>query len=432
MTAPLNSSRTPPYTLAGVVLTLLTIVAIVLVYLQFRGDFLPREQLTMMSDRAGLVMDPGSKVTYNGVEIGRVSQVDEVAVGDETRAKILMEVDKKYIDLIPKNVDAKISATTVFGNKYISFTSPKNPSPQRITSSDVIDATHVTTEFNTLFETITSISEKVDPIKLNQTLSATAQALQGLGERFGQSIINGNQILGDLNPRMPQLRRDNQLLADLGDVYANAAPDLFDGLDNAVTTARTLNENQGNIDAALMASIGFGNVGAEIFEKGGPYLVRGAQDLIPTSELLDEYSPALFCTIRNYHDVEPRIAASLGGNGYSLNTRSEILFPANAYVYPDNLPRVNAKGGPEGKPGCWQPVTKDLWPNPYLVMDTGASIAPYNHIELASPFGCAGLPPCLIPAVVPGPLPIIAPIPLITPGSEYIWGRQFGENTINP
>jgi phospholipid/cholesterol/gamma-HCH transport system substrate-binding protein len=416
MTAPLNASRTPPYKLAGIVLTLLTIVAIVLVYLQFRGDFLPREQLTMMSNRAGLVMDPGSKVTYNGVEIGRVSEVSEVSVGDDTKAKILLEVDKKYLDLIPKNVDAKISATTVFGNKYISFTSPKNPSPQRITSSDVIDATHVTTEFNTLFETITSISEKVDPIKLNQTLSATAQALQGLGDRFGQSIINGNEIL-----------------ADLGDVYADAAPDLFDGLENAVTTARTLNENQGNIDAALMASIGFGNTGAEIFEKGGPYLIRGAEDLIPTSQLLDEYSPALFCTIRNYHDVEPRIAASLGGNGYSLNTHSLVLGASNAYVYPDNLPRVNAKGGPEGKPGCWQPLTKDLWPNPYLVMDTGASIAPYNHIELASPFGCAGLPPCLLPIVIPSvPIPLVAAAPLITPGIEYIWGRQFGEHTINP
>ena len=49
-----------------------------------------------------------------------------------------------------------------------------------------------------------------------------------------------------------------------------------------------------------MASIGFGNTGAEIFEKGGPYLIRGAEDLLPTSALLDEYSPALFCTIRNY------------------------------------------------------------------------------------------------------------------------------------
>jgi phospholipid/cholesterol/gamma-HCH transport system substrate-binding protein len=422
MTAPLNAPRTPPYKLAGVVLTLLTIVAIVLVYLQFRGDFLPREQVTMMSSRAGLSMDPGSKVTYNGVEIGRVQDVSQVSVGDQPQAKITLEIDKKYLDLIPKNVDAKISATTVFGNKYISFTSPKNPSPQRITSSDVIDATHVTTEFNTLFETVTSISEKVDPIKLNQTLTATAQALQGLGDRFGQSIINGNQILGDLNPKMPQIRRDNQLLADLGDVYANAAPDLFDGLENAVTTARTLNEQQGNIDQALMASIGFGNTGAEIFEKGGPYLIRGAQDLIPTSQLLDEYSPALFCTIRNFHDVEPRIAASLGGNGYSLNTHSLVVGASNAYVYPDNLPRVNARGGPEGRPGCWQPVTKDLWPNPYLVMDTGASIAPYNHLELASPMACTL---CVIPI-----LPL--PIPVLFPGSEYIWGRQLGEFTINP
>ena len=248
----------------------------------------------------------------------------------------------------------------------------------------MIDASHVTTEFNTLFETLTSMSEKVDPIKLNQTLTATAQALQGLGDRFGQSIINGNEILGELNPQMPQIRRDNQLLADLGEVYANAAPDLFDGLENAVTTARTLNEQQGNIDQALMASIGFGNTGGDIFERGGPYLVRGAEDLLPTSALLDEYSPALFCTIRNYHDVEPKIAASLGGNGYSLRTHSQFLGlgAGNPYVYPDNLPRVNAKGGPEGRPGCWQPVTRDLWPAPYLVMDTGASIAPYNHFEL--------------------------------------------------
>jgi phospholipid/cholesterol/gamma-HCH transport system substrate-binding protein len=425
MTAPLNEPRTPPYKLAGLVLTLITIVAIVLVFFQFRGDFLQREQLTMMSARAGLSMDPGAKVTYNGVEIGRVAAVNEVDVGGEPRAKITLDVDPKYLKLIPKNVDANISATTVFGNKYISFSSPKDPTPQRITPSDVIDVTSVTTEFNTLFETVVSVSEKVDPIKLNQTLSATAEALDGLGDRFGQSIIHGNEILADINPQMPQIRRDNQLLADLGDVYANAAPDLFDGLENAVTTARTLNEQQGNIDQALMAAIGFGNTGADVFERSGPYLVRGIEDLIPTSQLLDEYSPALFCTIRNFHDVEPKIAASLGGNGYSLRTHSEVLGASNAYVYPDNLPRVNAKGGPEGRPGCWQPITRDLWPNPYLVMDTGASIAPYNHLELASPFGCAGLPPCLIPL-----LPL--PIPLAFPGIEYIWGRQLGENTINP
>jgi phospholipid/cholesterol/gamma-HCH transport system substrate-binding protein len=403
MTAPLNTPRTPPYKLAGLVLTLLTIVAVVLVYFQFRGDFLNREQLTMMSARAGLSMDPGAKVTFNGVEIGRVATVNAVDVGGEPQAKIVLDVDPKYIKLIPKNVTADISATTVFGNKYISFTSPKDPSPQRITTSDVIDVTKVTTEFNTLFETIVSLSSQVDPIKLNQTLAATAEALDGLGDRFGQSITNGNEILGDLNPQMPQIRKDNQLLADLGDVYADAAPNLFDGLQNAVTTARTLNQQQGNIDQALMASVGFGNTGADVFERGGPYLVRGAADLIRPSEILDEYSPALFCTLRNFHDVEPKVAASLGGNGYSLRTLSGLMGAGNPYVYPDNLPRVNARGGPEGKPGCWQPITHDLWPAPYLVMDTGASIAPYNHFELGQPI-------------------------LI----EYVWGRQIGENTINP
>jgi phospholipid/cholesterol/gamma-HCH transport system substrate-binding protein len=403
MTAPLNTARKPPYKLAGLILSLLTIVAIVLVYFQFRGDFLDRDKLTMMSARAGLSMDPGAKVTYNGVEIGRVGNVQAVNVGDEQRAKITLEVDPKYFHLIPKNVEADISATTVFGNKYISFKSPKDPTPQRITTSDVIDVTAVTTEFNTLFETVVDVSSQVDPIKLNQTLSATAEALDGLGDRFGQSIVQGNEILADINPQMPEIRRLNQGLAKLGDVYANAAPDLFDGLDHAVTTARTLNEQRANIDQALMAAVGFGNTGGDIFERGGPYLVRGTQDLIPTSQLLDTYSPALACTIRNFHDVEPKVAASLGGNGYSLRTLSEIMGAGNPYVYPDNLPRVNAHGGPEGRPGCWQPITHDLWPAPYLVMDDGASIAPYNHFGLGQPI-------------------------LI----EYVWGRQIGENTINP
>jgi phospholipid/cholesterol/gamma-HCH transport system substrate-binding protein len=403
VTAPLNSSRTPPYKTAAVVLLLVAALAPMLVWVQFQGGFARETRLTLMADRSGLAMEPNSKVTYNGVEIGRVTAVTAVTVGDESKAKIALRVRPKYVDLIPANVNAEIKATTVFGTKYVSFTSPKNPVLQRITSSDVIDVSGVTTEFNTLFETVVSIAEKVDPIKLNQTLTATAQALDGLGDQFGQSLIDGNDILADLNPQMPQIRSDTQRLADLGEVYTNAAPDLFDGLENAVTTTRALNDQQGNLDAALIASIGFGNTGADIFERGGPYLVRGAEDLIPTSQLLDEYSPALFCTVRNYHDAAPKIAASVGGNGYSIRLQNQLIGPPNPYVYPDNLPRINAQGGPEGRPGCWQNVTRDLWPAPYLVMDTGASIAPYNHLELGQPI-------------------------LI----EYIWGRQIGENTINP
>jgi phospholipid/cholesterol/gamma-HCH transport system substrate-binding protein len=387
----------------GVVLLLVGALVLVLVYLQFRGDFTPKTELTMVASRAGLVMEPGSKVTFNGVEIGRVASISEIESDGKPAAKLVLNVDPKYIPLIPANVVANIEAATLFGNKYVSLTSPESPQQQRITPHDVIDVRSVTTEFNTLFETITSIAEKVDPIELNATLSAVAQALDGLGSSFGESIVNANQILAQLNPRMPQLNYDVRRLADLGEIYARSSPDLWGFLQNAVTTARTLTKQQSDLDAALLAAVGAGKTGEDIFTRGGPYLARGAADLVPTAALLDTYSPELFCMIRNFHDAAPNVANAVGGNGYSLAAAGTIMGAPNPYVYPDNLPRVNAHGGPGGRPGCWQTITRDLWPAPYLVMDTGASLAPYNHFELGQPMF-----------------------------TEYVWGRQYGENTINP
>jgi phospholipid/cholesterol/gamma-HCH transport system substrate-binding protein len=449
MTTPakVNAPRTPPYKVAAVGMLLVAAVLFYFVYGQFRGNFTDKTRLTMVAPRAGLVMDPGSKVTYNGVEIGRVGTISPITGPDgKPAAKFSLEVYPQYLALIPQNVNAQIKATTVFGGKYVSLTTPKDANGHSIAKGHLdpskkidcgtkneanICATAVTTEINTLFQTVTSIAEKVDPVKLNLTLSAAAQSLAGLGDRFGQSIVNGNAILDDVNPQMPQARHDIQQLAALGDTYANAAPDLLDFLNNAVVTSRTINAQQKDLDQALLSAAGFGNTGADIFKRGGPYLARGAADLVPTSQLLDTYSPELFCTVRNYHDIEPKAREFLGGNGYSLNTHTELMSglglllnpvaavaaiaslvgglagvvggAPNPYIYPENLPRVNARGGPGGAPGCWQHITHDLWPAPELVMDTGNSLAPYNHLDTGSPYAI-----------------------------EYVWGRQVGDNTINP
>jgi len=434
--AKFNAARTPPYKLAGIALLVILALALALVYGQFRGAFTPKVHLTMLSARAGLVMDPGAKVTYNGVEIGRVADISPIIRDGQPAAKFNLRVYPRYLHLIPANVNADIKATTVFGGKYVSLTTPRDAqgniiSRGQLTTDSVIVARSVTTEINTLFETITSIAQKVDPVKLNLTLSAAAQALTGLGDKFGQSIVNGNAILDDVNPRLPQARHDVQQLAALGDIYADAAPDLFGFLNDAVTTSRTITHQQKHLDQALLAAAGFGNNGADVFQRGGPYLARGAADLVPTSQLLNTYSPALFCTLRNYHDIEPKVATFLGGNGYSLDDHAELLSglgllanplsvgplllslfgglaglvggAPNPYTWPENLPRINARGGPGGAPGCWQPITRNLWPAPSLITDTGVSIAPYNHVDTGSPIAV-----------------------------EYVWGRQLGDNTINP
>ncbi|MFC3773869.1 MCE family protein [Mycolicibacterium holsaticum] len=405
MTSPtrINTPRTPRHRVAGLVWLLAGALVISLVYLQFRGEFTAKIKLTMIASRAGLSMGAGGKVTFNGVQIGRVASVSETNYAGEPAAKFILDVSPKYIEMLPANVGADIVATTAFGNKYVSFIPPDNPDEKRITSGDVIDARSVTTEFNTLFATMTSIAKKVDPVKLNLTLSAAAQALSGLGDDVGEAIVNANAVLDEINPKMPQIRYNIQQLASLSDIYANASPELWDSLEHAVTTARTLNDQQDDLDAALLAAIGMGNTAADVMERGGPNLVRSVTDLVPTAQLLDKYSPSLFCTIRNFAGVSQAAETVVGGNGSSVQVVVEFLGSENPWVYPDNLPRVNARGGPGGRPGCWQPITRDLWPAPTLVTDTGASIAPYNHFEIGQP--------------------------LLT---EYVWGRQFGENTINP
>ena len=100
MTAPLNKPRVPPYKTAFVVFAALIATVLVTVYLQFRGDFTPKTSLTMVAARAGLVMDPDSKVTFNGVNIGRVATIEAIDINGLQRARFRLDVDPKFVALI--------------------------------------------------------------------------------------------------------------------------------------------------------------------------------------------------------------------------------------------------------------------------------------------------------------------------------------------
>jgi phospholipid/cholesterol/gamma-HCH transport system substrate-binding protein len=405
MTSPVSANKPPkrPIKLAATIgLIVLAVIGLV-VFVQFRGGFARTESLTMLSSRAGLLIGPGSKVTYNGVEIGKVASISEIQRGGAPAAKFELEIAPRYMSLIPANVEAAIRSTTVFGGKYVALSSPENPG-KPISSADVIDATSVSTEINTVFQTLTSIAQTVDPVKLNMTLSGAADALSGLGDKFGNSLVNGNKILDNLNPQMDQLHDDVAQLATVAETVADASPDLWSAIENLTTTAGTINRQQADLDATLLAAIGFGNTAADVLDRSRPHLAQTLLQLVPTTQLLDTYSPELFCAIRNAAEARDAVASAQGlGNGYSLRTHTQLVGGTNPYVFPDNLPRVNARGGPGGAPGCWQKITRELWPAPALVTDTGASIAPYNHFEIGSPWA-----------------------------NEYVWGRQVGEYTINP
>jgi len=132
-----NKVHNPPFRIAGVVTFAVLALIAGLVYGQFRGAFTKTTSLTMVAPRAGLVMDPGGPVTYNGVQIGRVAAIAPTEYENKPAAKFTLDVNPKYLKLIPSNVKADILATTLFGNKYVSLTAPEHPARERITSKNI-------------------------------------------------------------------------------------------------------------------------------------------------------------------------------------------------------------------------------------------------------------------------------------------------------
>jgi phospholipid/cholesterol/gamma-HCH transport system substrate-binding protein len=54
-----------------------------------------------------------------------------------------------------------------------------------------------------------------------------------------------------------------------------------------------------------MAAVGLGNTGGDVVERGGPYFVRDAQDLTPTSQPLDDYSRLVWVSRDGEWDCSP-------------------------------------------------------------------------------------------------------------------------------
>ena len=137
---------------------------------------------------------------------------------------------------------------------------------------------------------------------------------------------------------MPQIRADMQALADLADVYANASPDLWDGLETP--SPAPPHDEQGKHRQRADGGDRVRQYGLRQLRARGAVLRARRADLLPTTKLLDDYRAMIFCTTRNYAEVGPEMARVLGGdNGYSPRSFGTIIGPGNPFVYPENLPQ---------------------------------------------------------------------------------------------
>ncbi|CAA0105707.1 Uncharacterised protein [Mycolicibacterium vanbaalenii] len=342
----------------------------------FLGTFRTFVPVTLTSDRAGLVMEEGGKIKMRGVEVGRVGAVRRL----NSQVSLKLEIDPEQAKFIPANVEAQIRATTAFGSKYVDLTYPADPSPNHIVAGAVLQSQNVTTEVNTVFQSLTNVLAQIDPPKLNSVLSAFAEGLRGLGPRIGEATTAANRVLPKLNSRMPTIQQNWRSLRGFGDTYAGAMQDILATLDSATTTSATIDTHAAQLDELLVSVIGFSRSGIELLGPSKDNLVAGINALQPTTALLHKYDPVLTCLLVGAKLLtDPESEGGYGAAEWNggRNGKSEILDIAlllgdDPYRFPQNLPITGAKGGPGGKPSCGSlPDVSKNFPQRYLVTNTG-------------------------------------------------------------
>lgn len=126
----------------------------------FQGSFTKTVPVTVVSPRAGLVMNPEAKVKMRGVQVGKVASIESLSNGE---AALHLAMDPSQLRFIPANVRVDITSSTVFGAKFVDLVPPAEPSAQRLRAGQTLDGKHVTVEINTVFQQLTSLLSKIEP-----------------------------------------------------------------------------------------------------------------------------------------------------------------------------------------------------------------------------------------------------------------------------
>jgi phospholipid/cholesterol/gamma-HCH transport system substrate-binding protein len=357
-------------------LGLISIVIICLIFALavglFQGSFTKTVPVTVISQRAGLVMNTDAKVKMRGVQVGKVAAIDSLPNG---QAAIHLAMDPSQLRFIPANVLVDIASSTVFGAKSVELVPPDQPSAQRLHDGQTLQGQHVMVEVNTVFQQLVTVLAQIDPPKLNESLGALAQAFSGRGPQLGQSLSDLDSFLAKLEPSLPAFRHDFAVLPAVSNAYADAAPDLVKTAANATRISKTLVDEQHNLDALLISAIGLADIGNDVLSANRQPLTNVMHLLVPTTDLLSEYHEALTCAFGGL--IQQSHGAPLSEP--SINISASLTWGAERYRYPTNLPKVAATGGPRcvGLPKL--PFNTSP---PQLITDIGADPVGYGNPQL--------------------------------------------------
>lgn len=334
----------------GVVYLLAAATFLALTIAIHNGVFRDEVQVTLRVDRAGSQMKTDSDVKVRGVRVG---EVREVRTGGDG-AELVLAILPDKVEWIPADVSARLLPKTLFGERYVNLVVPHSGGTP-ISDGDVIDQDRspAAIELERVLDNLLPLLRAVQPEKLSVTLTSLSQALEGRGRSLGETVVLVNQHLGQLNSRIPAMRKDIGALASAADTYDASATDFVTALSDLTVTSKTIADQRTSLRQLFPGVHASAVDMTKFLERNRRTLIDLTGTSRPVLELFAEYAPSYSCVLRSVADLKPRVDKMLGKGTDEPGMHGELVVVPNRGKY---LPgRDDSVYGERRGPRCYDP-----------------------------------------------------------------------------
>jgi phospholipid/cholesterol/gamma-HCH transport system substrate-binding protein len=164
---------------------------------------------------------PTANVTYRGVTVGKVTDVEPTEQG----AQATMSIASQY--KIPIDASANVHSVSAVGEQYLDLVSVGNPG-KFFSPGQTITKGTVPSEIGPALDTANRGLEALPKEKISQLLDETSQAVGGLGPALQRLVDSTQAVVGDF--------RTN--IRDVDDIIQNSAPILDSQADSSSAIER--------------------------------------------------------------------------------------------------------------------------------------------------------------------------------------------------
>ena len=206
------------------------------------------------------------------------------------------------------------------------------------------------------------------PVDLSATLSALATALNGRGDRIGDTLVKLDDYVTDLNVHLPTLQEDLRLLASVAGTYDLAAPDLLTVLANLTVTSRTITDQRQEVPAFFQSMTDVADTGSRILRDNEVAAVKAVNLSEPVLRVLDKYSPEYNCLLRGIAEYKPVLEKTFEGG--LVKQFVEFPNPQHRGYDKRDLPAYKDKRGPR----CYGLPEQPAGPWPGLDLRNGTDM----------------------------------------------------------